>query len=140
VTQLAARFPVLLVPAGRPLLVREPDSGHSGCRRAVPAAATAEPTIRGGDAAWLRRSVCSLGARGGEVPQNWGCVAVSRIVVRWQHDGETSRVATELRNREKVKHSPWLSTALIDDLLDERFVANREQVTQPPPTDDPLRE
>jgi len=33
-----------------------------------------------------------------------------------------------------------LSTALIDDLLDERFAANREQVTQPRLTDAPLRE
>src|SRR4029077_18317180 len=32
-----------------------------------------------------------------------------------------------------------LSTALIDDLLDERFAANREQVTQPRLTDAPLR-
>jgi hypothetical protein len=88
VTQLAARFPVLLVPAGRPLLVREPDSGHSGCRRAVPAAATAEPTIRGGDAAWLRRSVCSLGARGRRGPpelvMRGGLPHCCAVAARWR--------------------------------------------------------
>jgi hypothetical protein len=61
-------------------------------------------------------------------------VAVSRIVVLWQHDGETSWV------RQNCGTGRRLSTALIDDLLDERFAANREQVTQPRLTDDPLRE
>jgi hypothetical protein len=70
----------------------------------------------------------------GEAPQKWGCVAVSRIVVLWQHDGETSWV------RQNCGTGRRLSTALIDDLLDERFAANREQVTQPRLTDDPLRE
>jgi len=51
--------------------------------------------------------VYSHGAVPGEAPQKWGCVAVSRIVVLWQHEGETSWVATEPRNREKVKHSPY---------------------------------
>jgi hypothetical protein len=31
--------------------------------------------------------VYSHGAVPGEAPQKWGCVAVSRIVVLWQHEG-----------------------------------------------------
>ena len=78
--------------------------------------------------------VCSHGAVPGEAPQKWGCVAVSRIVVLWQHEGETSWVATEPRNREKVKHSPYRRSTR------RAFAANREQVTQPRLTDAPLRE
>jgi len=133
--QLAARFPVLLVPAGRPLLVREPHSGHNGYRRAVPAAATAEPTIRGGDAAWRRRSCLQSWRRARRGPPGsgdawrspalWCCGSTRARPVGWRQNRGTGR---------------RLSTALIDDLLDERFAANREQVTQPRLTDAPLRE
>jgi hypothetical protein len=121
--------------AGRPLLVREPDSGHSGYRRAVPAAATAEPTIRGGDAAWLRRSCLQSWRPCPErPPRSWDawrspallcCGSTRARPVGWRQNRGTGR---------------RLSTDIIDDLLDERFAANRAQVTQPRLTDDPLRE
>jgi hypothetical protein len=97
----------LLVPAGRALLVREPDSGHSGYRRAVPAAATAEPTIRGGDAAWLRRSCLQSWRpwpeRPPEVGMRGGLPHCCAVAARWRDQ----LGSTELRNREKVKHSPY---------------------------------
>ena len=78
--------------------------------------------------------VYSHGAVPGEAPRSrdawrspalWCCGSTRARPVGWRQNCGTGR---------------RLSTALIDDLLDERFAANREQVTQPRLTDAPLRE
>jgi hypothetical protein len=58
----------------------------------------------------------------------------------WTGSRPTSTRARPVGWRQNCGTGRWLSTALIDDLLDERFAANREQVTQSRLTDDPLRE
>jgi hypothetical protein len=51
--------------------------------------------------------VCSHGARARRGPPEVGMRGGLPHCVLWQHEGETSWVATEVRNREKVKHSPY---------------------------------
>jgi hypothetical protein len=107
--------------------------------------------ITEGSSAWRDRSVpysscasCTGRPWPDGNPSEVRCLAaVSRTVVLWQpaewsfalwtasRSRPASTRARPVGRRQNCGTGRRLSTALIDDLLDERFAANSEQVTQP---------